>query len=291
MKKFITLFVSILFLINAKGQTFEGSFTPGTMPVNPGTTLTVTFTSTGPLTSGLKIFVSNPPAANAILPTTEIFGGFSYTGTFVVPANQPSPSNIFFIIGNAAGTVFFAKISTLQVLPISFLQSSAKYVAAEKSITLNWTIASVDDVKEFNVLRSTDGRNFSSIATVKPTVSLNYTYKDLLNAANAETVSYYRIVGVSLQNNIKQTATMIVKKSNFKFNPVILNNGNVTNELIVTGLNLTEYKVGEIKIFDVTGRYYPFVIQNNNSIALKQLSKGIYYLKIANLPTLRFMEN
>jgi len=50
------------------------------------------------------------------------------------------------------------------------------------------------------------------------------------------------------------------------------------------------YKAGEVKVFDATGRSYAATIQSSNSVYVTALSAGMYFLKIKDLPAVSFIE-
>ncbi|MGG9960496.1 T9SS type A sorting domain-containing protein [Ferruginibacter sp. SUN106] len=293
MKKLSTLFASLLFLFSAHATLYTGSLSSATGTAGSAVTVTFNLTS-GPAISELVIYSSIlgtvTPLTTANNPVFGIYNN-NYTATFTVPSGYPNGTPVFFTIStNPFGTVYgnTSPFPMYTILPITYISNSAKYIEAGNKVALNWKIGSADGVKEFKVMRSTDGFSFTTIGTVLPGSTTDYTYEDYL--PNTAVNYYYKISGVTMDGMVKETGRMLIKKSDKNAAPVILNSGNVKNELLVTGVNLMDYKAGEIKVFDVTGRSYTAAIQSSNSIYVTTLSAGMYFLKIKDLPALRFIE-
>lgn len=293
MKKLSTLIVSFLFLFSAQATLYTGTLSASAGTA--GSTVTVTFTlTTGPAISGLVIYKSVLGTVSALTTVDNpVFGisGNNYTATFTVPSGLPNGTPVFFTISNNPFATVYGNSSPFPVytvLPVVYINNSAKFIETENKVDLSWSIATADGAKEFNIMRSTDGINFTKIATVAATTKTDYAYEDLLPIAVVN--YYYKISGVSMDGTVKETGRMLIKKSNKSSTPVILNNGNIKNELLVTGVNLTDYKAGAIKVFDVSGRSYAATIKSSNSIYLNTSAAGIYFLKISDLPTISFMK-
>jgi hypothetical protein len=293
MKKLSTLFVSLLFLFSAHATLYTGSLSTATGIA--GSTVTVTFNlTTGPALSELVIYSS---ILGTITPLTTannpVFGIYdnNYTATFTVPSGYPNGTPVFFTISTNPFSTVYGNASPFPmytILPITYISNSAKYTEAGNKVDISWKIGSTDGVKEFKVMRSTDGINFTTIGVVLPGSKTAYTYEDILPAANVN--YYYKISGITIDGAVKETGRMLIKKSDKGGTPVILNNSNIKNELLVTGVNLMNYKAGEVKVFDVMGRNYAATIQSSNSIYVTTLSAGMYFLKIKDLPAISFME-
>jgi hypothetical protein len=293
MKKLFTFLASLLFLFSAHATLYTGTLNSATGVA--GSTVKVSFNLTsGPALSELVIYSSILGTVTPLTTTDNpVFGvyGNNYTATFTVPAGYPNGTPVFFTIStNPFGTVYgnASPFPMYTILPVTFISNSAKYVEAESKVVLNWKIATTDGVKEFKIMRSTDGLNFTTIGTVLPGVKTDYVYEDVL--PNTSINYYYKISGVTIDGAVKETSRMLIKKTDKNATPVILNNGNIKNELLITGINLMNYKAGEIKVFDVTGRSYAATIQSSNSIYVTALSAGMYFLKIKDLPAISFME-
>ncbi|MGC4103217.1 hypothetical protein [Ferruginibacter sp.] len=284
MKKLSTLIASLFLFIAVNAQTYAGTVAPNTL--KPGDAVAVSFAlTTGAPMAGLSIYVDDINGTH-VLTTNTIFGGQAYKANYTVPANQPVPSIVNFAVGN--GTTFYGVVSSASVLPVVFVSSDVKFSAAENKATISWKIAQNDGVKEFDILRSSDGRNYTKVGTVAPGTSLTYSYDDQLATA-VDGVYYYKISGVSMDGAVKETASMAVKKGNKNTRPVILGNSNVKNVITLSGINLMEYKTGEIKVLDAMGRSCAATVQSSNTIAVNNLTAGVYYLKIKDLPALNFI--
>lgn len=85
-------------------------------------------------------------------------------------------------------------------LPVSFVDFEAKKTAA--GALLSWTVAGEENVSRYEVERSTDGRTYSSVATVATAKSTRYSYVD----AAAGTTAYYRIKNVDKDGKFKYSS-------------------------------------------------------------------------------------
>ncbi len=295
MKKSSTLLVSLLFLFTtAKATLYTGTLS--TSAGTAGSTVKVTFTlTTGPAISGLVIYSSTLGVVSPLTTTDNpVFGifGNNYTATFTVPSGLPNGTPVFFTISTSSFSSVYGNSSPFPVytiLPVTYISNSAKLIEAENKVLLTWSIASVDGVKEFNVMRSTDGLSFNKIATVKASTKTDYEFEDYL--PNTDVNYYYKLSGVTLDGATRETGRMLIKKTSKQKMPVILNNGNVKNELLLSGVNLMNYKAGEIKVYDITGHSFSALVESSNSIYLNTLpASGIYLLKIGNNDALRFIK-
>jgi hypothetical protein len=281
-------FLCTIFFTNA--QSYSGTIAPASP--KPGTTITVNFS----LTSGLPVLnlviymYNSTTKTYAALPATATFNSSAYYAYYTIPANTPNNTLLQFTIGtNTTPPIYYGVVQSATVLPIIF-ESYTAILNTAGNINLKWKLASTDGMDKSVIYRSTDGKNFTPITTLKGSVAQSdYAYTDVIDPI--EKAYFYKIACVSIDGDEIISNTLYVSTngiSNMAV-PKILNNANVTSQLFVSGINLTDFKTSEINIFDVSGRKYQSSVLNNSTVNTNNLRTGIYYLKIANNKPLVFM--
>lgn len=129
---------------------------------------------------------------------------------------KASPVYNFSITSNAAtqgGRFKLVFRSSTSVMPVSFVGVTA--TKKEKSVEVRWDLAFEQDVQQYVVERSADGRNFSSIATVaskgNSNVPVNYSLIDVKPLGGS---SYYRIRSVEKDGTQKLSSIVQVDIKN-----------------------------------------------------------------------------
>jgi 1,4-alpha-glucan branching enzyme len=168
------------------------------------------------------------------------------------------------------------------VLPVTWLSFTAQKNGVH-SVLLNWSTQNEINNNYFEVERSNDGISFTKIGSVNAITGngeLHYVFTDNipLNGFN-----YYRIKQVDKEGNYQYSSTQrislndIIKRWNLYPNPA-------KNNTSLYALN--NYKNAAISVSDLNGRIiYRTAINNIKAnqqitIPLQQLSKGIYVIKI-----------
>lgn len=100
------------------------------------------------------------------------------------------------------------------VLPVKMADFNAVYKGAD--VTLNWTTEMEENFSHFVVQRSTDGKNYTDIATVFSAggngVKTQYAYKDR-NVSSTSGMNFYRILCVDKTEEATFSAVRIVRLS------------------------------------------------------------------------------
>jgi autotransporter-associated beta strand protein len=139
--------------------------------------------------------------------------------------------------------------STLTVLPISLTSFTAKLI--DKTILLNWATASEKNNQKFEVLKSVDGKNFKSIATVNGAGSSDteksYSFVDENPYAGA---NYYQLKQTDFNGT---TATSTVISANAKIEDIKLSAYASSNSITIN-INSPNQTDGNIALFDMNGR-------------------------------------
>jgi hypothetical protein len=95
-------------------------------------------------------------------------------------------------------------------LPVTFVSVTANRIA--NAVQINWKVAGEINIKEYEVQRSVDGRNFSSIGTIPATGnSRSGAGYGLLDASAAAGILFYRIS--SIGTNADKKYSSIIKLS------------------------------------------------------------------------------
>lgn len=205
-----------------------------------------------------------------------------YTGGTIVFSYQvvdngyaPSTSNIATVSINYAAPA---------LLPIKLLSFTA--TKENSSVKMSWTVSENETGDFFVVEKSTDGKNFSPVATVETNGmkgTSEYAYTDNASAAT----TYYRLKIVNRDNSVSYSKVVIVKGEDEQVAIKLLNNPATSN------LNIT-YKANNqvnttLKVYSISGaQVYQTKLNasagtNNISVPVQQLQSGSYVLVIDSI--------
>jgi len=191
---------------------------------------------------------------------------------FTVTADTASKgSNRFEVIFTKGGTT----------LPVNFTAIGA--VKNEASVTVNWKVAQPINIAKYNVDRSINRVNFTSIATVNATSVIDYTITDSkLPDAN---VVYYRIQSVE-QNGTKAYSQIAQVSLNIKADVASIY-PNPVKEVMNVSINANKNTAYSLRILNLTGK--EVANTNKAKIATKQFSMnvsnlvgGVYMVEFTN---------
>ncbi len=169
------------------------------------------------------------------------------------------------------------------ILPVDFLQFSA--VQHSDAVNLTWKVVTTDQIDHFDVERSTDGTNFSTIGTVSKSVPLNVpvtlTYQDYDLNVNSNIV-YYRIKVVNKDGLSKYSNVLVVRLTSLASDRIRIMPNPASSSVNISMYSSLKGEV-EIKLVDMTGKMVlsrtEKIEAGNNTITLSQLSQlsdGIY---------------
>ena len=208
----------------------------------------------------------------------------------------------FYVVLNAvdndnssSGDEVFAKTFTFNALPVKWL--SVKSTQKDNLVSINWSTASESNNDHFDVERSNDGKNFSSLGTVKAvgnTSSIsNYSFNDFVNDGIKTTSSnkfYYRIKQTDIDGktdysdltfvDFKPTLQRITISPNPVATEITLSNHGNSNEILPCEIYNTK---GEM-VWNGT------LDASNKNIDISGLERGIYFLKAADEKPTRFIK-
>jgi len=152
---------------------------------------------------------------------------------------------------------------------------------------LTWTIASNQAVNSFEIEKSTNGRDFKTIAVLTATEKFNtenYTYADTANSAE-KTMYRLRVLIRSSQHDFY--SRIILVKSKMKLDDGIRIMENPVRDKLYFNYNSTKVQEADIKVYSLTGKILVnqkiSSFKGNNLITIPLSSgfgPGIYVLEI-----------
>ena len=271
----------------------------GCSPFSMSIHSTINLSTNGKLTTNGDLSLSNNQTINVPAGDTLIINGnltmsggnslINVNGGIIVTGAVDLSSNAS-VSGTGGGsygslTTHSASCWCLGSLPIVLLNFNA--LPDETKIVLKWTTASEINNNFFTIERSSDGEEFTPIATVKGAGNsnslLNYSFNDENPIYGT---SYYRLKQTDYNGN-SVTFGMIVanfagKSSWFEIYP----NPNTGNEINISFIATNPGDNFVISITDITGRkvFEKSIVADNKGINTNiinpesNLSKGIYLL-------------
>ena len=170
-------------------------------------------------------------------------------------------------------------------IPLAINWNSFDVILSDDIPLLSWS-AEFDRQTVFEIQRSYDGRNFSTIdqvASIERMTDYRYSDRSVNNQSN---VLYYRIKAVELGGEIKYSETRMVKFSNKRSSIYTAPNPFINNFII--NYTSPQKEMISIRMFDVSGRQMLLknvsVNSGTNSINITEaahLSNGIYVIQVS----------
>ncbi len=165
-------------------------------------------------------------------------------------------------------------------LPISNINVTATKLQGNQ-VAIKWNVISGGNSSSYQVEHSTDGTNFSGLATVNSTATNSYTYTD---AIAAEGVNFYRIKATDKLGIVSYSKTVQLTIDNSK---LIVSPNPITNGRFKLGLSRIGYYM--VSVIDKLGktvyttRVNHTLLSSLESISIgKQLAAGIYTVKASD---------
>ena len=235
----------------------------------------------------------------------RLHGATSGPWTVFSAASSANTSQVLFtgVVAGAGTSLDFTLATTdslLSPLPVTWLNFEAVYLA--QAVDLNWTTASEINNSYFDIERSTNGNEWTSIGKVQghgtSNVINSYTEIDNLSGVVPSGIFYYRLKQVDFNNLYQyswiQSVNILTQPTAFQFYPnpagntlnikwISSNTDNTTLRLVnVSGVNvLNENISGEgvmQKQIDLTGYqagvYYLQIISGKDKIVSQMVLKS-----------------
>jgi Glycosyl Hydrolase Family 88 len=166
-------------------------------------------------------------------------------------------------------------------LPVSFSSFTAKEYTAKT--TLSWQMGDESDVDHYEIQKSTNGNDFTTIGTVLNNGTGTYNFDD--NTVESKTV-YYRINAVYKNASAHYSMTLSVKKNNraqsFEISPNPVKGGDMN--FVASNLKPGNYNIRIVSTAGYT--VYTTTVTINQEIAGQHLqlpgtiAKGVYYVRL-----------
>ena len=171
------------------------------------------------------------------------------------------------------------------VLPVQYLQLSA--TESKGNVSLNWGVTASVGLLSFEIQRSTDNINFTTIAnqTASNQVDIlkNYSDYDNITSINSDRV-FYRIKVIVINGQEKYSNVAFVRKTNVRSSVII--SPNPANEVASLRFYAETETVVTVNIKDIAGRVIASqkakAFKGNNSLLLNRLStysNGVYTIQ------------
>jgi hypothetical protein len=174
--------------------------------------------------------------------------------------------------------IVFRESSTL---PVNFTAIKA-YPKNGNNIQVEWNVANETAISNYDVEKSTDGRNFSKAGTVTATGATSYNWLDV-NPVLAN--NYYRVKSVGVNGDIKYTSVVNVKLGKSGAAVSVYPNPVKDNAISVQFSNLAKGSY-TVTLYNAAGQVMATkLVQHNGGSATEQmalptLSKGLYQLEV-----------
>lgn len=177
--------------------------------------------------------------------------------------------------GNTCDLEFSSNIA----LPIKLSDFNA--TLSDAGAKLSWGSIFEANSSHFGVEKSNDGKNFSTIATVKAAGNSSSPLKYSFVDKNFPGTAYYRLKLVDLDGRNEYSKTIYVNggpNANTTFsvfpNPF-------RSDVQLKGINASDVNKNTIRVFTVTGQEVNFSVTGSNSISIDPtLPQGVYILRV-----------
>jgi hypothetical protein len=217
----------------------------------------------------------------------DFWNGLYNSADTTIAATYNSGDNIH--LNDAGHLVLFERVKAKNIfaavggsLPATFLKNSASYQKGSGIVSFS-TTAEVN-VAAFEVQRSTDGSNFTTLGKLtphnNPTNRYDYLFED---AQPVKGVNYYRIAVLDLDGKIQYSPILKITTGSGK---LVLNKIITQANQLLLQLQSNETQTAELQILNSTGA----LVQKQTkrieagtitiNVATATLSKGVYYLRL-----------
>jgi Secretion system C-terminal sorting domain len=309
-----------------------------TFPVGPSATAyhPATLNNSGTLDNfSVNVASVAPPCGDAASSVTarwniteETTGGsncaisLDYNGALFGASYLPASAKVidcggtapFYNNGSVSGTIAsgagftsfspFGITSDAVVLPVSFINFSGSRIG--KSNKLTWITAAEQNNLGFDVERSLDGQNYTSIAFVNTQASggsstTNLTYNFTDDKINTGTVQYYRLRQVDINNQSRYSAIVKIKGEQATILTIDGIAPNPVQNSLIASISSPTKNLINLQVVDMMGRMIQqqqVTIQEGTnviSVNVSSLSSGIYLLKAIfsdnnQIPAIKFIK-
>jgi hypothetical protein len=202
-------------------------------------------------------------------------------GTYIVTQRLQSGCSVY-----ATDTITIAYDPNCVILESNLLSFEAS--RKSRQVNLNWSVSQNKDSRYFEVQRSTDGENFTTVAKVNANPELvvaNYAATDDIGNVNSAYV-YYRLKMKSTMGYIKYSKVIPIALFENGITGVTIT-PNPVRDAMQVAISADGDKLATVFIYDFAGRLVRTtraqVTKGNNLVTLdgfKNYNKGVYAVKV-----------
>ena len=223
--------------------------------------------------SGVNSIGSNGYVSFSVKPAPSVTTGSAINNTASIYFDYNSP-----VITNTASTLIQNPNS---VVPVTLLSFTALTQPGNTNTLLYWTTANEINTKSFIVEQSTDGTNFTDIATVAAKGSGGHSYS---YSVTENLIVYYRLKMVDIDGQYAYSTVIEVGNNQNNESFIVITNPakNLIN-IKTTALSLTNTSAEIINSEGAVVRNFTLQ-QGLQTIDVSELAEGFYYIK-TNLVT------
>jgi hypothetical protein len=148
-------------------------------------------------------------------------------------------------------------------------------------VLLNWTSEAESQASHYGVEKSGDGKNFTTIGSVKAAgnsaTPLKYSYDD----KNFAGTGYYRLKLVDLDGKSSFSKVIYVNGGSGAGTTLSVFPNPFRSDVQLKGINASDVNKNNIRVFNVAGKEVSYQVTGANSIAIDaNLPKGVYILQV-----------
>lgn len=227
----------------------------------------------------------------------EIAVSYAYSGAqpsitfrmgydFKADANGYNVGNPIRQYGSRFGCFNFPQQGALPIKLISF-----NGIYRNQTTLLNWTVDNEYNFDKFEIQRSANGSDFTSVGMQPGSGSSNktdYQFNDDLSLVNGN-FFYYRLRMVDIDGSAKYSNIIMIRKDQKNVNGISIIPNPVTNNMTAIKINATGNSIVELRIIDLTGKMVLHqqnkVYEGVNSLSLNNLARlqpGVYTLQVTD---------
>ena len=177
------------------------------------------------------------------------------------------------------GNVCEAVLGARTVLPIVLGAFNASLKGS--TVVLNWNSVQEAMSSHFDVEKSSDGKSFSSVGTVKAAgfsnTPLNYSFTDKSFAGTG----FYRLKLVDLDGKFKYSKVVYANGGSGASTTLSVFPNPFRSDVQLKGINASDVNKNNIRVFNVAGAEVGYKVTGSNSISIDAgLPQGVYILSV-----------
>lgn len=218
--------------------------------------------------------------------------GYNYeSGGLATNFGQPTRQ-----YGGRFGCFEFPSQSTL---PVHLLGFTGRYNGG--SAILNWTAENEMKFRQYEVERSVNGTDFTTVGVVNPTggpgQTRSYELSDNLSSVNGNAF-YYRLKMVDMDGKFTYSTTVLIRRSSKAISGIVINPNPIVSGNATVRMTAVSKGMVDLRVIDFTGKVVltqkATVYEGNNSISINNLNRlqpGVYTLQMideAEVSTCKF---